>query len=40
MTDARWKSFYDNMVAVGVAPPGLDVKEGYSLQFVNKRVGL
>ncbi|MBE9603821.1 ABC transporter substrate-binding protein [Acetobacteraceae bacterium H6797] len=40
MTDARWKSFYDNMVAVGVAPAGLDVKQGYSLEFVNKRVGL
>lgn len=40
MTDARWQSFYDTMVAAGVFPAGLDVKQAYSLAFVNKRVGL
>lgn len=40
MSDARWKSFYDTMVAAGALQPGLDVKKGYTLQFVNKRVGM
>jgi NitT/TauT family transport system substrate-binding protein len=40
MTDAHWKSFYDKMVHAGVVKPGLDYKKGYTLQFVNKRVGL
>jgi NitT/TauT family transport system substrate-binding protein len=39
MTDARWKSFYDKMVKAGVANPGLDYRQGYTLQFVNKGVG-
>lgn len=40
MTDARMKSFYDKMVRAGVVKPGLDIKRAYTLQFVNKRVGL
>jgi NitT/TauT family transport system substrate-binding protein len=40
MTDAHMKSFYDKMVRVGVVKPGLDIKRAYTLQFVNKRVGL
>ncbi len=40
MTDARMKSFYDKMARVGVVKAGLDIKRGYTLQFVNKRVGL
>jgi NitT/TauT family transport system substrate-binding protein len=40
MTDARWKDFYDKMVRDGVAKAGLDYKKGYTLQFVNKGVGL
>jgi NitT/TauT family transport system substrate-binding protein len=40
MTDARWKSFYDKMVHAGVVKAGLDYKRGYTLQFVNKRVGV
>jgi NitT/TauT family transport system substrate-binding protein len=38
MTDERWKRFYEEMVAAGAQPPGLDVSKGYTLQFVNKRV--
>lgn len=38
MTDARWKAFHDEMVAVGALPGGLDPKKAYTLQFVNKRV--
>jgi len=40
MTDARLAVFYDKMVAAGVLTDGLDYKEGYSLQFIGKKVGL
>jgi NitT/TauT family transport system substrate-binding protein len=40
MTDARMEDFYAKMVSVGAAPEGLDLKKGYTLQFVNKGVGL
>ena len=40
MTDERWKSFYDTMVAAGVYQAGLPIRNAYSLDFVNKRVGL
>jgi NitT/TauT family transport system substrate-binding protein len=39
MTDRRWKSFYDTMAEAGVFPKGLDVRKGYSLEFVNKGIG-
>ncbi len=40
MTDARMKDFYDKMVKAGVEPAGLDYKKSYTLQFVDKGVGL
>ncbi len=40
MTDARMKEFFDEMVRAGVAKAGLDYKKGYTLQFVDKKVGL
>jgi NitT/TauT family transport system substrate-binding protein len=40
MTDARMKSFFDEMVRAGVAKPDLDYRKAYSLQFVDKKVGL
>ncbi len=40
MTDARWQSFYEGMRDVGLYPADLDYKKAYSLDFVNKRVGL
>jgi NitT/TauT family transport system substrate-binding protein len=40
MTDARWKSFFDKMVHAGVVKPSLDVRRAYTLQFVNKGVGV
>ena len=36
----RVKDFYDKMVKAGVEPGGLDYKKVYTLQFVNKGVGL
>ena len=40
MTDERHKTFYDTMVKAGVVPAGLDYKKAYTLQFVDKKVGL
>lgn len=40
MTDARWQRFYETMRDVGLYPPGMDFRRAYSLEFVNKRVGL
>jgi NitT/TauT family transport system substrate-binding protein len=40
MTDARIKAFFDEMVRAGVVKAGLDYKKGYTLQFVDKKVGL
>jgi NitT/TauT family transport system substrate-binding protein len=40
MTDARMKSFYDKMAAIGVVKGGIDYRKAYTLQFVNKGVGV
>jgi NitT/TauT family transport system substrate-binding protein len=40
MTDARIKAFFDQMVRAAVVKAGLDYKKGYTLQFVDKKVGL
>ncbi|HEX2511767.1 MAG TPA: ABC transporter substrate-binding protein [Xanthobacteraceae bacterium] len=40
LTDARMKSFFDKMVRVGVTKPNVDYRRAYSIQFVNKGVGL
>jgi len=40
MTDARMQDFFDKMVRAGVAKAGLDYRKAYTLQFVNKKVGL
>jgi len=40
MTDARMKSFFDKMVKAGVVDAKVDYKKSYTLQFVNKGVGV
>jgi NitT/TauT family transport system substrate-binding protein len=40
ITDARVQDFYDKMVKAKVLPAGIDVKKAYTLDFVNKGVGL
>ena len=40
MTHERWDRFYATMVAAGVYPAGLAIRNAYSLDFVNRRVGL
>ncbi|MCZ8183336.1 MAG: ABC transporter substrate-binding protein [Beijerinckiaceae bacterium] len=40
MTDARWETFYKDMNGAGVFPAGVDFKKAYSLEFINKGVGV
>jgi NitT/TauT family transport system substrate-binding protein len=40
MSDARVKSFYDKMVRAGVVKASIDPRKAYTLQFVNKKVGI
>jgi NitT/TauT family transport system substrate-binding protein len=40
MTDARMKNFFDTMVRAGVVRKDLDYRKAYTLQFVNKKVGV
>jgi NitT/TauT family transport system substrate-binding protein len=40
MTDERWKDFFEVMLKQGLYPAGMDYKKAYTLQFVNKGVGL
>jgi len=40
MTDARMQNFYDKMLRAGVVKPSIALAKAYTLQFVNKKVGL
>jgi NitT/TauT family transport system substrate-binding protein len=40
MTDARMKSFFDKMTKAGVFPADLDYRQGYTLRFTGKKVGM
>jgi NitT/TauT family transport system substrate-binding protein len=40
MSDARYASFFDKMVLAGVVRRDIDFRKAYTLQFVNKGVGL
>ena len=40
ITEARMASFFDKMVRAGVVKPTVDFRRSYTLQFVNKGVGL
>jgi NitT/TauT family transport system substrate-binding protein len=40
MTDERVKDFFDKMVKAGIVKADTDYKKAYTLQFVNKGVGL
>ena len=39
LTDARMRSFFDEMVRAGVVKPTIDFRQAYTLRFVNKMVG-
>ena len=40
MTDARWRDFFDAMSKAGVYRKDIDFRKAYTLQFVNKKVGM
>ncbi len=40
MSHERIRSFFDKMARAGVVKPDLDIRKSYTLQFVNKKVGL
>jgi NitT/TauT family transport system substrate-binding protein len=40
MTDARWKDFFDKIARTGLVNPRTNYKRAYTLQFVDKGVGL
>jgi len=40
MTDARWRDFFDTMVQAGLYPATMDYKKAFTLQFVDKKVGM
>jgi NitT/TauT family transport system substrate-binding protein len=40
MNEARWRAFFEAMAKAGVYPPEMDVKQAFTLQFVNKKVGM
>jgi NitT/TauT family transport system substrate-binding protein len=40
MTDAKQKGFYDDMVAAGVLPAGLDYADAFTSRFVCSGVGM
>ncbi|HVP99879.1 MAG TPA: ABC transporter substrate-binding protein [Roseiarcus sp.] len=40
MTDARWKDFFEKMVQIGMVEARTDYRQAYTLEFVDKGVGL
>jgi len=40
MTEARWRNFFDMMASLGVYPKNLEFQKAFTLQFVNKKVGM
>ena len=40
MTDARWQAFFDTMAKAGLYPAGMNYKTAFTLQFVDKKVGM
>ena len=40
MTEARWREFFDTMANAGVYPKDLDFHKAFTLQFVDKKVGM
>ena len=40
MTEARWRDFFDTMTKAGLYPADMDFRKAFTLQFVNKKVGM
>jgi NitT/TauT family transport system substrate-binding protein len=40
MSEARWRDFFETVTKAGLYPADMDVRQAYTLQFVNKKVGM
>ena len=40
MTDRRWRGFFTFAADAGLYPKDLDLARAYTLQFVNRKVGM
>src|SRR4029077_12894546 len=40
MSEARWRDFFDTMTKAGLYPADMDFPKAFTLQFVNKKVGM
>jgi NitT/TauT family transport system substrate-binding protein len=40
MNEARWRDFFTTTVQAGLYPAGMDFRHAFTLQFVNKKVGM
>jgi NitT/TauT family transport system substrate-binding protein len=40
MNEARWRDFFGTMAKAGLYPPEMDVRQAFTVQFVNKKVGM
>jgi NitT/TauT family transport system substrate-binding protein len=40
MSEARWRDFFDTAAKAGLYPADMDFRKAYTLQFVNKKVGM
>jgi NitT/TauT family transport system substrate-binding protein len=40
MTEARWRNFFETMADAGVYPKDMDFTKAFTVQFVNKKVGM
>jgi NitT/TauT family transport system substrate-binding protein len=40
MSEPRWHDFFDTVVKAGLYPAEMDFRKAYTLQFINKKVGM
>ena len=40
MNEARWRDFFETMAKAGLYPPEMDVRQAFTVQFVNKKAGM
>ena len=40
MAEERWRGFFETMVKAGLYPADLDFRRAFTLDFVNKKVGM
>jgi NitT/TauT family transport system substrate-binding protein len=40
MSEARWRDFFDTVVKAGLYPAEMDFRKAYTVQFINKKVGM